>query len=157
MTKKLRRLLLPLALAAIGLSCSCLADFAIVNRSDAPVVVTFALPRGDSSGWPGLVAIAAGSTADELQKAAWTAPPDSVRRTTVSDSVPGLVALELLPNRALRLGSIAADCAGGIFGVDAPSRLVIHSHGRADTLRIGDLPRRVRALSRALYVYEVGS
>ena len=158
MATKVRRLLLPLALGAVGLSCSCLADFAVVNRSSASVFVTFALPPGDSTGWPGAIAMAAGTTAEELKDGTWaTLSEDSLPRAVQRDSATRLVRLELPPNHALRVGSIAADCAGGIFGVDAPSRLVIEGGARTDTLRIGDIPRRVRALSRALYVYEIGS
>ena len=157
MPKKLRHLPLPLALAAVSLSCSCLADFAVVNRSSAPVFVTFALPPGDSAGWPGAVAIARDIPVEELKRAAWVAlSTDSLRRAARSDSGVGLVRLQLPANSALRLGSIAADCAGGIFGVDAPTRVVIEGRELADTIRIGDLSRRARAVSRALYIHEVG-
>jgi hypothetical protein len=149
--------MLPIALASITLSCSCVAEFAVVNGSDAPAAVSFALPPGDSIGWPRTLAIAPAASDSALERASWRAIAlDSLRRLAASEGNASRVRIEIPPRSALRLGTIAADCAGGIFGVDAPTTVVVEAAGRQDTLRVTELPKRVRAVSRALYVHAAG-
>ena len=154
------------SLTLAALSCSCIGDLVMVNASEHSAVVTLALARGDSTdpicrcpdGFTrDYIGIAAAATDDELRRAVWTPLEGYVVQKDSTGSRVMTVAVTLAPRTALRIGRLAANCAGGFLGAEAPSSVEIGGEGAPKRITPAEIPQAFQARTRDLYVYEIRS
>jgi hypothetical protein len=155
MLDPMRRVALPIGLALATLSCSCVADLVLLNSSGQPIVVTLAPARGDFSAPGEAYATAPAVTEREIRRAGWTPiGPGTLGYDTTGGTAAPAVTVTLPPGTALRIGRLAADCAGGILGAAAAESLVVLGHGRRERVTAAEVPDRFKRRSRSFYVYD---
>jgi hypothetical protein len=142
--------------AITSVACSCLGSAHLVNATSAPAEVELWLGSSYRSGSIGVRNELLGITPQLDTARPWNSqwiPLDS--SVQIDSSVAGLrLRLVLAPSSGLRVGQIAADCAGGILGVVLPDS--VNVRGRVTASIAGrELVRRGRRHSRATYVYSI--